>query len=287
MIRIIYLDIDGTLRDDARGVTPETARALRQCRENGIRIILCTGRNPSSIQPDVRRLSTDGLIAGGGCYIQLNGKKLFRRHFPLDTVEKAAALAFEDDLGLSLEAETSMYMNKSAADFYSRDYEKKLLDCSEPDLMRQNNCIRYTDNLNDWLLHPTPIHKICLVGRKDHVKNVSDCLKDSSRIVQLFPWNERSYLELLPPGCGKGTAVEKVNHKLKIDRSETICFGDGENDLDMFRASGIRVAVRGGSTKLIDCADSVCNPPTENGIVLELVKRGILPPGPPLQKGAH
>ena len=65
MTRIIYLDIDGTLRDEVRGVTPQTAQALEQCQARGIYIVLCTGRNPASIQPDVRRLPTDGLIAGG------------------------------------------------------------------------------------------------------------------------------------------------------------------------------------------------------------------------------
>lgn len=53
-------------------------------------------------------------------------------------------------------------------------------------------------------------------------------------------------------------------------------FGDGDNDVDMLKASGTGIAVRGGSRKLTECADAVCESPMDDGIYRELKRRGIL-----------
>ena len=259
--RIIYLDIDGTLRDEVRGVTPQTAQALEQCQARGIYIVLCTGRNPASIQPDVRRLPTDGLIAGGGCYVRVRGSTLRRAHFLRRTAEAALRLAGQDGAGLAMETEGSIFMNKSAAQFYTQDFERKLLG-------------------------RTPVHKICLIGPQQVIRQAAEQLAGLARTVQQGSWNDSWYLELLPPGCGKGSALRMVNRYLGIPRAGSLCFGDGANDLDMFRAAGTRVAVRGSCPALVQLADSLCGPPSESGIAQELVRRHILPAPPQTQKGA-
>ena len=104
--------------------------------------------------------------------------------------------------------------------------------------------------------------------------------------MQQGSWNDSWYLELLPPGCGKGSALRMVNRYLGIPRAGSPCFGDGANDLDMFRAAGTRVAVRGSCPALVQLADSLCGPPSESGIAQELVRRHILPAPPQTQKGA-
>ena len=176
--RIIYLDIDGTLRDEVRGVTPQTAQALEQCQARGIYIVLCTGRNPASIQPDVRRLPTDGLIAGGGCYVRVRGSTLRRAHFLRRTAEAALRLAGQGGAGLAMETEGSIFMNKSAAQFYTQDFERKLLGCPQPELVRRNNQIRYEDNLAGLDLGRTPVHKICLIGPQQVIRQAAEQLRE-------------------------------------------------------------------------------------------------------------
>ena len=84
----------------------------------------------------------------------------------------------------------------------------------------------------------------------------------------------------------KGSALRMVNRYLGIPRAGSLCFGDGANDLDMFRAAGTRVAVRGSCPALVQLADSLCGPPSESGIAQELVRRHILSAPPQTQKGA-
>lgn len=285
MTRIIYLDIDGTLRDEVHGIQPGTVRALEQCRALGIYIVLCTGRNPGSIQPDVRRLKTDGVIAGDGCFVWVKGKQLRRVSFSAETAGKALALAARTGAGLSMETEEGIFMNGRAAGFYTRDFERKLSGCSWPELVRRRHSIRYEDNLADLRPEETPVHKICLMGSEDDIRQMEELLKGCSRTVQRGIWNGCEYLELLPPGCGKGSAVRMVNRCLGIPKEDSLCFGDGENDLDMFQAAGIRVAVRGSCPALVGQADSLCGPPGEDGIARELARRGILPSYLQMQKG--
>ena len=78
------MDIDGTLRDECSGVPQSAYTAVRMCRERGIRILICTGRNLASIQEEILSMDTDGIIAGGGCLIAENGyvqkKRLFSKN---------------------------------------------------------------------------------------------------------------------------------------------------------------------------------------------------------------
>lgn len=289
MTKIIYLDIDGTLRDETTGVPACTQEALHACKAQGIYIVLCTGRNPASIQPDVRSLQTDGLIAGGGCCVRLRGKTLRSVYFAQRTAAAALHLAAQGGLGLSLESEQEIYMNKSAAQFYERDFAHKLLRSPQPERARQNNRILYQDNLGTLALSRTPVHKICLLGAQPAIDAAQRQLSGAARVVQRRKWNGSDYLELLPPGCDKGSAVRLVNRTLGIARADSLCFGDGENDMDMFDAAGIRVAVRGGYPALTRRADFLCGSPAEGGVAAELKRLGILRGGAemPTAKGVQ
>ena len=124
------------------------------------------------------------------------------------------------------------------------------------------------------------------IGPQQVIRQAAEQLAGLARTVQQGSWNDSWYLELLPPGCDKGSALRMVNRYLGIPRAGSLCFGDGANDLDMFRAAGTRVAVRGSCPALVQLADSLCGPPSESGIAQELVRRHILPAPPQTQKGA-
>ena len=115
LIRIIYVDIDGTLRDEQKGIPNSAIWALGKCREQGIQIAICTGRNPASIQDDVLALHPDGIISGGGCYILYHGKGIYKRHFPYGAVGKILSAAAEWRLALAVETEHKIYMDRDAS----------------------------------------------------------------------------------------------------------------------------------------------------------------------------
>lgn len=280
MVRIIYLDIDGTLRDEAAGISARVKTALRQCQITGIQIIACTGRSPGCIQEDVLALRLDGIISGGGCYIDYRGKRLFSQHISTLVVKEFLDYAEINRLGISLELEQGLYMNERIADFYRTDAQKKFAGYSnaEIEVLLQKSKLSYRDTLAQYCPSRDSIHKICIIGSQAILKPLQDHFASKIQIIQNQPWHDQWYLECLPVGCTKGTAVEQLNRLLHIPRAYSMSFGDGGNDIDLLRAVGTGVAVAGGDPRLVNVADSVCEPPSQDGIYKELSRRHLIPP---------
>lgn len=278
MTKVIYLDIDGTLRDEKKGVPESSRYAVKRCREKGIYIVICTGRSEGTIQEDVKVLETDGVISGGGSRIRIRGEELQKKNFPEDITESVLRKLKKTDLGIALESEKNVYMNKKAADFYQDDFERKFFDISKEEAEREKkkNKIDYVDNLQDLKETQENIHKYCLIGGWDELRKIEKELYGAAEVVQKKRWNGQEYMEFLPAGCTKGSAVERVNDWLGISREDSMAFGDSENDLEMFRAVGTAVFVGNGSSSLAAQADSVCEKPDEDGIYRELVRRNII-----------
>lgn len=276
--KIIYLDIDGTLRDERYGIPASAETAVQKCRREGIIIVICTGRNPGAIQQDVRCLETDGVISGGGCYIEFCGKLLKDEHFQIRILADFLEFIRKHRLGAALEAEQDIYMNARAAEFYQEDFDRKIQDESEARRCQEENKIRYKDNFSELWKERGKIHKICLLGSRNGIEQVQKQFEGDTETVQKKEWNGKWYIELLPKFCGKGYAIEFLNHYLGIRREESMSFGDGDNDIEMLKAVGTGIAVTGGSQRLLECADAVCELPLENGIYKELVRRGIIEP---------
>ncbi len=278
MIKIIYLDIDGTLRDERQGIPGSAVWALEQCRRREIRIVICTGRNTGSIQNDVLALCTDGMISGGGCYIQYQGKNILQKHFSKKVLKKVMLEAQELRLSLALEAERKIYMDHNAAAFYQKDFQHKICGGSKADqkMLRINNKIAYEENFKDMKSDAPQIHKICILGQQAAIEQVERDVKQNAETVQKKKWDDHWYLELLPKGCDKGSAVQTLNRMLGISRGESMSFGDSDNDIAMMEATGTAVAVGCGNPVLGAYAASVCEPVMEDGIYKELLRRNII-----------
>lgn len=280
MVRIIYLDIDGTLRDETAGISARTKAGLRQCQTTGIQVIACTGRSPGCVQEDVLALDLDGVISGGGCYICYQGNQLFSQYLPPSIVERFLTYADTYQLGISLELEQGLYMNSGMADFYQADAHKKFAGYSSAEIaeLLHRNKLSYQDTITQYRPGKDLIHKVCVTGRRDQLKKLQTYFTGSIQVVQDQPWGDQWYLECLPAGCSKGAAVEWLNRFLHIPRENSMSFGDGGNDIDLLQAVGTGVAVAGGDPRLLQLADSVCEPPAQDGIYKELSRRNIILP---------
>ena len=76
-MKIIFLDVDGTLTGYDNGIPDSAKKAIRMTREKGNRVYLCTGRSRAEIYQEIWDIGVDGLIGGNGSYIEANEKVLF------------------------------------------------------------------------------------------------------------------------------------------------------------------------------------------------------------------
>lgn len=70
MRKIIFLDVDGTLVDYHNRIPESAIRAIRQARENGHLVYVCTGRSRAEMQPELWEIGLDGMIGGNGSYVE-------------------------------------------------------------------------------------------------------------------------------------------------------------------------------------------------------------------------
>ena len=89
-----------------------------------------------------------------------------------------------------------------------------------------------------------------------------------------FAWERAA--DVIPAGSGKAQAIEKILDYFHLDRSQSMAFGDGFNDLEMIQTVGIGVAMGNASPKLKEVADFVCGPVSEDGIYHFCVEKGLI-----------
>lgn len=277
-VKMIYFDIDGTLREENSGVTEKTKYAIRECRRQGILTCICTGRNTGSIQKDVQELQMDGTISGGGASILYQGQELEKKVFSGKWLEEVRLLTEKLKTGLVLETQKNVYMDQKAAEIYQQLFKEKTKDCTEEERERikRKNKYLYKDNMTEYDLNPEKAHKICIVGSRDLINEIRHQIESGCEIVQSVPFGRNWLLECLPAGCNKGNAVRYLNRKLGIKKSASMSFGDGENDAELLLATGTGIAMENGSAELKKIADGVCGTVQEDGIYKELVNREII-----------
>lgn len=278
MVKAIFLDIDGTLRDERRGVPESASRAIRMCREAGIRIVICTGRNMASIQPDVKTMETDAVIAGGGCLILDRGRIQENSYFQYEEMRKMLEYLTWKAVPYALENQERIFMNQAACLWFQTDFEAKLtgLGPLEKERQRKANGICYEDTMGEYRPERDRIHKICIWSPPEDSDGITALAERTGTIVQQGERDGWWYLEILPPGCTKGAAVRTWCGLKDIDPADTISFGDGKNDIDMLMATGTGVAMADGDEELKACADCVCEAAVEDGIYRELVRQKVI-----------
>ncbi len=254
-IKLIALDLDGTLLTTDKRLTDENRDALRNAANKGIEIVPCTGRFYLGIPDIVRELDFIhyAVTINGAEVLDLRkGTVIYGSDIPLDT-----ALYLNDmfeDMGIAHDA----YVQ-------SRGYMER----------------RFLDRIEDHL--PDPIYCRTLRSMREPVDDLRTFLTDLGKDIQKiqifthdleilrntgryiadnFPGliatsSLKNNLEINNAYANKGAALNALTDYLGISTDNTMAFGDGGNDLPMLRAAGISVAMGNSLQILKDEADFV------------------------------
>jgi hydroxymethylpyrimidine pyrophosphatase-like HAD family hydrolase len=122
----------------------------------------------------------------------------------------------------------------------------------------------------DVLLDVDP-YKLLVIGPSERVDTLQGTVRQAGLPVHAVK-SEPVYLEILPPGVSKGTALLAMGEILGIPSSSTIAVGDNWNDLEMIEAAGLGVAMRSAPAGVRARADHVCGTAEEEG-VREVIER--------------
>lgn len=278
MSKLVFLDVDGTLCD-LSGKVPESARqAIKIARDNGHKIYICTGRSKPEITEEIISVGLDGIIGAGGGYILDGEKVLLHLVMKKDDVISMIEFFDENNIGYYLESNQGL--------FGSQNFEKKV-----QEVMIELHGIDESEKTSSelkWfydLLKVNPktdelygdINKISFVNNTVPFEEIYDKFFDKYELHRAtIPQFGKDSGEIGVKGCNKKTAIELLLKELKFDKNDTIAYGDGLNDIDMFNAVGYKVAMDNAADELKKISDEVTERAEENGIYNSFKKNGLI-----------
>ena len=265
--RAIALDLDGTLTNHDKVVTPRTRQALLKAQELGTVIILASGRPTYGIVPVAECLELEkrgGYILsynGGNIVNAKTGEKLFSQFLPDAVIPILYKYAKEKSHAL-----LGYAGNEIITEMPDDQYVKE-----ESRINKMN--IRKVDNLLDALEpHPT---KLLMTGDPtDMIKAEEELVEILGEKMDIFR-SAPFFLELVPKGIDKAQSLLRLLSKINLTPADLIAFGDGYNDLSMLKLAGVGVAMANAAPEVRADADYVTLSNEEDGVAEALLHFGM------------
>ncbi|MGM0213898.1 Cof-type HAD-IIB family hydrolase [Enterococcus sp. AZ109] len=267
-IQAIVLDIDGTLLNDQKEITPATKRALMQAQERGITVILASGRPTASMLAFAKQLEMEKY---NGLLVSYNGAKvidcqtkneLFNQSMTLEEGKAVLEHMKKFDVKVMIDKDDYMYVNN----VYDCDitYKGSKINIIEYESRGGNYKLCEMDDLAAFL--DSDISKILTAGEPDYLldnhQHMMAPFKDSLNCV----FTADFYFEFTAQGIDKAKALDTVLSPLGISAENVIAFGDGHNDISLIHYAGIGVAMENAVPELKTAADQITLSHNEDGI---------------------
>ncbi|BES64318.1 Cof-type HAD-IIB family hydrolase [Gottschalkiaceae bacterium SANA] len=269
MIKLLALDLDGTLLDGNRKIPEQTKARLIDLRKQGISIILATGRTFESAKRYYYELGLDTPFIGcnGGVIYQPDQDRIikgaaFSKEDFIDVIEKLSALGvFYQYYGLHC-----IYAKRLA-------FGVKRWKCENIDLPKEWQMqIRLVEDPLLWAREEYhPVYKILArSSSQEKLDEVADVIEQMEGIdtVSSFALG----LDIGPADCDKGKALEVVGKALGMRPEEILAMGDNDNDREMIRFAGLGIAM-GNATKAAKEAADYCMNVNDGPGVLQALDR--------------
>ena len=255
--KIVFFDIDDTLRVKKTGYIPESIKAVfKGLKEKGILTGIATGRGYYGVVEDIRDLEPDYFVTINGTYvINRKGEEIYNQPLAREVTE--AFVAWCKEIGI-------------AWGFAGKD---------KPVVSERS------DLIDDAM---KPVYGLCDVEPDFHLSNdvyhmwtfaendgELELPEELATHVRLVPWHERSS-DVVANGISKASGVEHVLEHENLKPVNAMMFGDGPNDMEIFDYVGLKVAMGNATPELKEKADYVTGTVEEDGIFNALEELGLV-----------
>ncbi|MDL2228957.1 Cof-type HAD-IIB family hydrolase [Treponema sp. OttesenSCG-928-L16] len=267
-IRALALDMDGTtIRPDST-LSGQVKKALDACAGRGIELIICTGRSTGAAEPYRLAIGAEGPMVyynGAEVVDMPSGKVLESTFLDLETVDFCIDLSRKSGVyfHLFLPATDASPKERLVADAHTAETEiykeRTGLDAETGDLKRfiaesgVSGCI-----------------KGMFIASSEVLDKIKPVLEERLGNKVYLARSYHSFLEIMAAGVSKGEGLTQALRHRGIDPSQTIAFGDEENDLPMFGAAAFSVAPESAKEQVKSAADFIMPSNAEDGLAVFL-----------------
>ena len=264
MYQAIFVDIDGTLRDNQRNLSQKTIDTVKKVTDNGTLVILCCGR-PRKYTEEVSRqcFASQYIITsnGGNIYDYQKNKNLYVNIMNKEAIIKLYELANQ------VNARFIMNVGEGRVVSEVRHPDQEIqLEENIKDFVYQNDVVQCTIADYDF-------DKIKnLIPEIEKVEHVEIKNRHKSLINPNYPKNNSIYCDIANMESNKGNGVEKLCQILNLDLKNVIAIGDDFNDISMFEKVGYSVAVDNAHENVKKRVNEITLSNEDNGVAVFLDK---------------
>ncbi len=238
-IRLIALDIDGTIVADDLVLHERTVRAVTEARRRGVRVSIVTGRMATSGMEFARKLGLTETVVGyqgaiaremGDGRVEPLGRLL--RHRPLDAATAMEIVTWTRSVGLVPHFNHLETLILPADDPRADDYSRFV-----------GGRLTLVPSLEEWLADRRTVTKVIAVGRRpapdEAYPEAAATFAGRAEATISHP----EFLEFVAPGVSKGEALRWLARREGVPMAQVMAVGDQLNDVDMIVAAGHGVAM--------------------------------------------
>ena len=269
-IKLIALDMDGTLLNPEGKLTARTVKALKDARAHGAIVTLSSGRMPCALRPFVKELGIDApLICYNGALVvdSRTEETLSSTPLSIELAREIARVCEENDLHIRAyrgEAVVCAEHGKFAQDYL--------------DFLKGTGRLETTGApLSQCLDFETP--KMLAIDAPARIAALLPRLKERFEGRVRVATSQPRFIEFVNPHAGKAAALSQLSRMMGVEQAETAAFGDGLNDMDMIAWAGTGYVMANGAAEMLKAADVIVPSNAEDGVaqtVEALIRAGRL-----------
>ena len=268
MIKLIAIDMDGTLLNEKKHIDKAEKEAIHEAIEAGIKIVLCTGRPLYGILPfyeelGLSELDSEGyVILNNGCSIHKtkDWKLIDQVNFTSDDIEYLYKFSESYDINFTLVNDTYYFnIGRKPTDELIKDAGFVFSDITDISLEEAKS-------------GKHKIMKIMFLGDPEIMADFQEKNEDIIKSKYSGVLSQSYVYEVLPKDNNKGTGLKKLAEKLGIKQEEVMAIGDGNNDIEMFEYANYSVAMK-NATELAKKAAKYETDSNENDGVAKAIRK--------------
>jgi len=252
--KLMAVDIDGTLVNDAGMITEVTKKAIKSAVEAGLIFTIATGRPIQGVEHFNELLGLDlPYITYNGSMVVMGKSReiLYEKKMDPDDAKHIYQMGTDYGSTVIVWAHNKLYVNDMNADakLYSKQAHQAALLMENTDVVLESGVSKIL-----WIDTIQNIDRL----KMDVIGKVSENVN--------FHTSKPIYIEFVDKDASKAIAMEKLGKHFGIKREEMIAVGDGENDLSMIEYAGLGIAMANADEKVKEMADAITLSNEEDGV---------------------
>lgn len=234
-IKLVALDLDGTLLDDHLDISNTTKETISNLVDRGINVALVSGRPYKAVEFVREKLEIDiPVVAYNGGMVIIHGKnKIFSMKIPLREALKVIRYGEERDLYVKVYIDDILYI---------KEPDEKSIIFSKSRNINYKVVGKLSDNIKE------DVNMIIIYYNEDINGLIDEELKDVDATITTSTSNS---IDVIPKGISKEKGIRMIAENLNIKRENILAIGNSLNDIEMLKYAGIGIAMKNSDISLL------------------------------------